>query len=307
MTDPNNFAPRGQRSPSTELVHVPCRLPAHMNRAEVAHLLRAEMDKPRRAEVARLRDNVSSLTLLAGATSPPTGNMLVMSAWAHRRLVNTVKAERHKGRPEALFAALNARRAILESRAIGDWKAVVTEFARTWLGIRRVTQDWMEAVFTALIGTWVDEIDRSSSAGHDEEAITLLGKESKQVHRELQPLWRRKAGQQRVQCLDRPLTGGRSLLDVLGTPATTEQTALPWEPESAAAATVFGWLKADEQAIVRLWAARGENRAEVWKEAAVHIGLDPERGVSVMRKLRRLGKRYDLRRESAAMHGGAQR
>ncbi|MET7534712.1 hypothetical protein [Streptomyces goshikiensis] len=307
MTDPNNFAPRGQRSPSTELVHVPFRLPAHINMAEVAHLLRAELDKTRRAEVARLQDNVASVTLLTGATPPPTGNMLVMSAWAHRQLVNTVKAERHKGRPEALFAALNARRAILESRADGDWKAVVTEFARTWLRIRRVTQDWMEAVFTALIGTWVDEIDRTAGDGHDEEAITLLSKESKQAHRELQPLWRRKAGQQRVQCLDRPLTGGRSLLDVLGAPGTVEQTAFPWAPESAAAAAVLGWLKADEQAIVRLWTTRGENRAEVWKEAAVHVGLDPARGVSVMRKLRRLGERYDLRRELAATHGGAQR
>ncbi|MCY0924362.1 MULTISPECIES: hypothetical protein [unclassified Streptomyces] len=61
MTDlSNNFAPRGQRPPSTELVHVPFRLPAHINLAEVAHLLGAELDKPRRAEVARLRVNVSS-------------------------------------------------------------------------------------------------------------------------------------------------------------------------------------------------------------------------------------------------------
>ncbi|MFD8023938.1 hypothetical protein ACFV6G_26385 [Streptomyces lavendulae] len=304
MTDlSNNSTPRGQQHPSTELVHVPLRLPAHISMAEVAHLLRAGLDRPRRAEVARLRENVGSVTLLAGANPPPTGNMLVMSAWAHRQLLNTVAVERRTGRPEALFAALNARRAILKSQVKDDWKAVVAEFARRWLGIRRVTPDWLEAVFTALIGNWIDEIDRTAGDGHDEKAVTQLGRDSKLAHQNQQPLWRRRTGQARVQCLDRPLTGGRSLLDILGTRETTEHNALPWAPESPAATTVFGWLKPDEQAVVTQWTTRSENRVDVWKEAAIRAGLDPLKGVSVMRKLRRLGDRYNLRAAAAGTPG----
>ncbi|MFB6784384.1 hypothetical protein ACFCX0_45760 [Streptomyces sp. NPDC056352] len=71
-------------------------------------------------------------------------------------------------------------------------------------------------------------------------------------------------------------------------------------PDEKQAATVFRWLKPDEQAVARAWAVSG---AASWEEAAQSAGLPDAFGDRVRRKLKRLGERYEQRRASAAVSG----
>lgn len=72
-----------------------------------------------------------------------------------------------------------------------------------------------------------------------------------------------------------------------------------WEPNDGRAVAVLALLDPDEQGIACVWALSGSS----WGEAAERAGApDPcARGERVMRKLKRLGRRYSARRAAAAV------
>ncbi|MGW6145635.1 hypothetical protein ACWFR4_47805, partial [Streptomyces sp. NPDC055140] len=173
--------------PTKELVHVPLRLPSHLQSADVGALLEAmevkwpvrrsqtdaEVEVPKRDAVQKWKDKVASVALVnsGSASIRADRGRLDLVLFVKGKLVALVECKASSRRHDGLFAALNARRAILESRADSDWVPTVAEFAETWLGIKRATTTWVEAVSTALLGDWVDEIDRTSWGGHDHLAV----------------------------------------------------------------------------------------------------------------------------------------
>ncbi|MFD4116890.1 hypothetical protein ACFWSJ_26000 [Streptomyces niveus] len=268
--DPASRIPAPEPESSKELVHVP--LSSSLPRTiSAASEFAAELRNARR-EVAkfgqaivdafRWQETVRSLALVTGELRPetPSGPDLI---WVKNGLIYLVQLKSSADRwardygQTGVFAALNARRAILNSRVDGDWKPVVDEFARTWLMVSKVTEDWLEAVSMALIGDWVNALDDCTFSSALDISLQRLKQESRTAHRQLQPLWERKTRAGRVHLLDHQLAGSRSLHDVLGGSSRPEDSALPWEPDEKGAATVFRWLKPDEQAVARAWAVSG--------------------------------------------------
>ncbi|MGW2331698.1 hypothetical protein ACWC5C_38940 [Streptomyces sp. NPDC001700] len=305
--------PATEPEPSKELVHVPFSF-SRPQMISKASQLAAELRGARRevvefgqavADVVRWQDKICSLALVTGRLrleTPREPDII----WVRNGLVLLVEMKTSADRwareygQTGVFAALNARQAILKSRVDGDWKSAVDEFARTWLGVSKVTEDWLEAVSMALIGDWVNALDDHTFSGAVDICLQRLKRESDTVHQQLQPLWERKTRAGRVYMLDHQLAGGRSLHDMLGDPSRPEDTALPWEPDEKQAATVFRWLKPDEQAVARAWALSG---AASWEEAAQSTGLSDAFGHRVRRKLKRLGERYEQRRSNAGVFG----
>ncbi|MET9852204.1 hypothetical protein ABZY57_04530 [Streptomyces sp. NPDC006450] len=193
----------------------------------------------------------------------------------------------------AVAAALCARRAILESEGVDDWKPAVASFARTYLGISRTDGEWLEAVSTALLGDWIDAL----GAGPPADGVELhhLRREARAVHRDLMPLWQRKSGPGRVWMLDYQFPSGETLHDLIGGAYRIEDEALTWSPDRGDACAVLGRLKEDERRIVHAFALGGGS----WAEAASTAGLPPQAGERVMRKLRRLGLEHRRRRPLA--------
>ncbi|MFF3863631.1 hypothetical protein [Streptomyces sp. NPDC002209] len=180
-------------------------------------------------------------------------------------------------------AALAARQAILESETVDGWKPAVADFASTFLGLSRPNAEWLEAMSTALLGNWF-----SSPGTTTPEAIGTLDelrREAQVVHRQLMPLWERKAGPGRVWALDYLLPSGGSVHEVIDNSYRIEDEVLPWEPERKDALSVFGRLKSDEQHVARAYALGGGT----WEEAATEACQPRMTGQRVMRKLRRLG------------------
>lgn len=187
-----------------------------------------------------------------------------------------------------MLAAFRARHAILNTRTDGDWKPAVEEFARTWLSIAKVTQDWLEAVSTALLGSWADQLD----ALH----LDCLSKEARSVHRQLQPLWGRKAYGERLLSLDYTSTGGATLHDLLAAPHTPESLLLADEFKNPRVAAVLSRLKKAEEALARDWAYLGQS----WEKSAQEAGERVAFGERVRCKLKRLGNQHTARAAAAA-------
>jgi hypothetical protein len=179
---------------------------------------------------------------------------------------------------------------------VDGWKPTVDEFARTWLGISRPDEDWLEAVSTALLGNWVDLLDTHHFDDARELGLRQLKKESDTVHRQLQPLFRRKARGGRLLSLDHPTTGGGAVVDLLADQAATADSLPWWEPENDHAAAVFQQLSRSEQHLARTWATAGPCS---WAEAAELASLPATDADSVRRKLRRLGHRHQQRRTNS--------
>jgi hypothetical protein len=189
-----------------------------------------------------------------------------------------------------VFAALNARRAILESQTLDGWKPAVAEFAQTWLGVRSVTERWLEATSTALLGDWVALLDEHLLEEAGPLSVTTLKTEATQVHRQLVPLWEHKVRGRELLSLDKLTPGGATLADLV-----TDRTALtPDFPSDVEA--VLDLLTIPEQAVAHAYALNGRG---TWSEAAEVAGATSEEAESVRRKLLRLGKQYDERRTSA--------
>ncbi|MGQ4389915.1 hypothetical protein [Streptomyces sp. SAS_270] len=207
--------------------------------------------------------------------------MLVEVKWSAR-------AEERERARLGIFAALNARRAVLESRTVDGWKPTVDEFTHTWLGIRRPDEDWLEAVSTALLGDWVDLLDAHLLDEVGELGLRQLKKESSTVHRQLQPLFQRKAHGARLLSLDHPVPAGGTLTDLLADRAAPNQNVSLWEPENDRAAAVFARLTPHEQHLARTWATAAPG--STWTEFAGLTGLAGTDADNFRRKLRRLGR-----------------
>ncbi|MGW2056755.1 hypothetical protein ACWCOZ_23070 [Streptomyces sp. NPDC001840] len=210
-----------------------------------------------------------------------------------RTLLAQVKWSSHTRERErarlGIFAALNARRAVLESRTVDGWKPTVAEFARTWLGVRRADEDWLEAVSTALIGAWVDLLEEHLLDEVAEPGLEHLKKESSTIHRQLQPLFQRKTHGARLLSLDHPAPGG-ALLDLVTDSASPNQNLLLWEPEGDRAAAVFARLPRHEQDLARTWATAAPG--STWTEFADLAGVSVRDADNFRRKLRRLGRQH---------------
>ncbi|MGA5498744.1 hypothetical protein ACPCSP_30795 [Streptomyces cinereoruber] len=197
----------------------------------------------------------------------------------------TVRAEAES----AVAAALSARRAILESGRADDWKPTVSLFARTYLGISRTDEEWLEAVSTALLGNWVDVLEAPPNNGG---TLHHLRREAQTVHRQLMPLWQRKSGPGRVWMLDYRLPSGETLHEFVAGSYRVEDEVLDWSPDRGDTCAVLGRLKEDERRVAQAFALGSGS----WAEAAESAGLPPQIGERVMRKLRRLGVEYRRRR-----------
>ncbi|MDX3065879.1 MULTISPECIES: hypothetical protein [Streptomyces] len=297
--------------PSADLVAVPrsrvVKLPPHV-RADLEATVRA-LALPRPAESGLgggLAETIRTIALLRGVEKPEPCEHGADWIWVQRvdgqlrTLVVQAKwalygAERERARL-GVFAALNARRAILETRTIDGWKPAVAEFAATWLGIPNPDNEWLEAVSTALLGNWVDLLGEHLVDDAGALGLKQLKKESAVVHRQLQPLWRRKAAGGRLLSLDHPVPGGGTLVGLLADRAAPQEPSVLWEPETESAAAVFAGLSPGEQQVARVWAQSGRTS---WAEAADLAGVSAAEADSVRRKLRRLGRRYEQRAASA--------
>ncbi|MGW0188193.1 hypothetical protein ACWDV7_20810 [Streptomyces sp. NPDC003362] len=183
----------------------------------------------------------------------------------------------------ALSAALAARSAAIE----GDADAI-DAFSRTWLGLSRL-EAWREAVETALLGDWVEELGRGRAT--DAYISDLLHRHAGSEHRALQPLWERRVRGKRTVLLGQPLGADLTVEDLLAERHTSEEAALAEELADSRLLAVLRGMAPDEAALARAWAAGGES----WAQAALDAGLPETYGERVRRKLKRLGSRYAAR------------
>ncbi|MER7773235.1 hypothetical protein [Kitasatospora sp. NPDC096140] len=220
----------------------------------------------------------------------------------------------------ALHAAVDARAAAVEGR-----HQAVDEFSRTWLRIRKA-EEWREAVSTALMGNWLHSVGirrpecppwgwplellspesmiscvedwgvvpMFMDGAGDTIVVTVLDKESRMVHQELQPLWQRKVNGGRLHLLDRPVSDGLALRDLITDRCGPEEILLGQEPDDPRVTAVLERLTPAERAVVKAWAYMG---ATTWEEAAQIAGADDPAafGERVRRKLRRLGNTCNTR------------
>ncbi|WP_369228471.1 hypothetical protein AB5J52_48370 (plasmid) [Streptomyces sp. R39] len=314
MTNTDADRPGPHRAlPSTALVHIP---------------LSAALESLPSAALATLRDalglavapftvggelalaeKVRTIALLPAASKPDRSGpdaVVVKRVDGQLRmwLVEAKSSRHHAGRERArlgIFAALNARRAILETPTLDGWKPAVDEFARTWLGISKPDEDWLQAVSTALLGDWVDLLDEHLLDDAAGPGITLLKTESSHIHQQLQPLWRRKTGGRRLLSLDHGVAGGGRLVDLLADRTARADSSRLWEPETDRAAAVFGRLAPAEQDLAQAWAQGGRVS---WPEAADLVGATEVDADHVRRKLRRLGHTHEQRLASASTTRG---
>lgn len=303
--------------PSADLVAVP--------RFRVAQLpldVRAELAEARRTLAGRrpdesdlgtaLAETICSIAFLGSVAKPEPRERGADFTWVQqvdgqlRTLVVQAKwapygAECARARL-GVFAALNARQAILQTRTVDGWKPAVAEFASMWLDIPNPGTEWLEAVSTALLGSWVDLLDEHLVDDAGALGLKRLKRESAVVHRQLKPLWRRKTSGGRLLSLDHPVPGVGTLVDVLADRAAHAEPSALWEPDTDAAACVFSQLSSGEQQVARAWAQSG--RAS-WAEAADLAGVTAADADRVRRKLRRLGRRFEERTEAARVTRGS--
>ncbi|MEV5239574.1 hypothetical protein AB0K89_10745 [Streptomyces cinnamoneus] len=168
---------------------------------------------------------------------------------------------------------------------------------------------WREALTTALLGDWVvpfRDKDRLTA-----DAIRTLRAETVTLHRQLTPLWRRRAGGlvrgggrvegRRVLLLEAPSGGGITLRDTLADNTRPGRGDAGFGLSDERLARVLAALQPAERAVVL---ALGLQGVATWAEAAEYVGADdpPAFGERVRRKTRRLAaeqKRRFLQRSAA--------
>lgn len=195
-------------------------------------------------------------------------------------------------RSSAVTDAMAAREAAIE----GDHE-VVDAFAATWMpATRAASGQWRSALAQALIADWTSAL---TSDGAEERLMALLISEMRAAHRQLQPIWERKAAGHRVHLLDKPVADGLALRDLVTDRVTPEETVLRGVVDHADLNAVLRSLTPVERKIAQTWAMCPGSS---WREAAelADISEDPEAlGARVMRKLKRLGNRHAQRCSSA--------
>ncbi|MCX4564651.1 hypothetical protein OHA02_52185 [Streptomyces phaeochromogenes] len=142
---------------------------------------------------------------------------------------------------------------------------------------------WREALGTALIGGWCDDL---WSTGY--LPTTALGKlkdDARTLHRQLVPLWRRRTRHGRVLSLDADLGGGLSLHDLVAADVDLLGRVAGRVYEDERLKAVLRGLDPVEQQVVFAYAA---GQGVTWAEAAASA-VDPEAfGERVRRKVKRL-------------------
>ncbi|WP_329375732.1 hypothetical protein OG625_00255 [Streptomyces sp. NBC_01351] len=181
--------------------------------------------------------------------------------------------------------ALGARQAAL----VGD-HAHVDAFTAHELALR-TGPHWREAVSTALLGEWAAPLHRGEML--HPSSLSQLAAEARAIHRQLTPLWRRKAGHGRVLLLDTPLGHGATLYDLVAGRPDPESTLLGTDDPRLRA--VLNALTPAERKVALAWA---HWQVTTWTEAAALAGAaDPAAlGERVRRKLKRQGTEHTRRR-----------
>ncbi|MCA6091903.1 hypothetical protein LE181_06965 [Streptomyces sp. SCA3-4] len=165
---------------------------------------------------------------------------------------------------------------------------------------------WREALSTALLGDWVAPLAREGRLLPD--AIGTLRTEVRTIHRQLVPLWRRRAGglsrgghrvERRVLLLETPCAEGVTLRDLLAERTCTGDAMLDLIPGDQRLARILTALEPGERAVVM---ALGLPGVTTWAEAAEYAGAGdpPAFGERVRRKTRRLAAEH--RRRTTQLH-----
>ncbi|MFR9773847.1 hypothetical protein [Nocardia sp. SC052] len=186
-------------------------------------------------------------------------------------------------------AALRARAAALH----GD-HAAVAEFAKVWLGLKKVGERVLEAVIAALFDPTWEQVDPGLT-------LPTLNKIRKREARGHVHLIGSKAGGKELRVyslnMDITLASGEvePLWSLLDGPSPEP---MPLEGfDDPVVERVLGQLDPVERAIATTWCG---GAGISWGEAAVECGQPAEKGVSVSRKLRRLGRRFQERQQQRA-------
>ncbi|MFH8701338.1 hypothetical protein [Streptomyces chartreusis] len=147
------------------------------------------------------------------------------------------------------------------------------------------SERWREAVTTAVLGDWCDPLLRT---GHlPSAALGKLRAETRAVHRQLVPLWRRGTRHGRLLSLDAGLGDGLSLYDLVVADIDGLARTVGEVFEDDRLNRVLRALDSDERAVVFAYA---EGEGTTWTEAATAAGAtDPAAlGERVRRKAKRI-------------------
>ncbi|WP_404316216.1 hypothetical protein [Prescottella equi] len=185
----------------------------------------------------------------------------------------------HRVARSGVSAALVARQAAINGETEG-----VEQFARKWLGIKRVTRDVLEAVVAALLEWSVDFVG---------DAIDHLGKLVKRHRRGHKLIGDTQLVGRRIDSLNREI--------IQPTGDVTELVALVAAPDldfgsheftDPRCIALLDGLTPDEREIVLAKVSRVD-KVITWEQAAQDCGFAASRGESVRRKVGRLKKKID--------------
>jgi hypothetical protein len=157
---------------------------------------------------------------------------------------------------------------------------------------------WREAVSTALLGGWIDPLKARGRL--TPEDVWGLRREAMSIHRQLVPLWRRRAGHSRVALLDTPLGEDLTLHDMVTGSPDPQDSALGAEPDDPRLAALLRALDPDERRVVLAWA---HPAVATWADAAWEAGAaDPVTvGERVRRKVKRQAREHERRRAQSGL------
>lgn len=189
--------------------------------------------------------------------------------------------------PADLIKALDAR----GDAAAGNDSAI-DRFASRVLVLRQGGR-WREAVSTALLSDWI--APALDGRALDITAVQSIRAEAQDIHRQLTPIWRRRANRSRVLLLDTPLGNDVTLHDLIAESSVAEAIMDgTFETDNPRLISLLKALDSKEKAVVLAWTHRG---VATWVDAAAVAGAnDPQAtGERVRRKIRRLVAEQDRR------------
>lgn len=176
--------------------------------------------------------------------------------------------------PEVI-QALSAREA-----ALGGDGSAIHSFTSDVLGM---WSGWNEPVSTALLGNWADPLYSQGRLAPDD--LNRLRSEARVIHRQLQPVWRRKVNRSRLLLLDTPLGDGLTLYDLVAGEAADAGVDTCFEDPR-----LIEILNALSPAELKVTLALASPGVTNWPEAAMAAGAaEPKlQGERVRRKVKRL-------------------
>ncbi|MFD6297958.1 hypothetical protein ACFWFU_24395 [Streptomyces sp. NPDC060235] len=189
--------------------------------------------------------------------------------------------------------AWNCRLMMVIPDAVTDPRARVTNFDALCAKVLVLPKSprWREAVSTALVGGWYDE--------DGQDPIAYLKAESRALHRQLVPLWRRGNRHGRVLSLDADL-GGVSLHDLIAADVDLLARTSGGDFEDERLNRV---LRSLDRAERRALFAYAQGDVATWAEAAAAVGAsDPAAFAErVRRKVKRLAAEQRRRGQAASL------